>query len=214
VSSLHAELTARVAIATAEMPWRQQGNIEEKLLELAPGRRTALIRMPPGGQLPAVELVGGMLAILVLGGDLREGPLVHSAGAYLHAPGHRALSTTRGCTLFVKQRPARRPTRRRVDTRAVVFESSHTAGLSEAPLHKDLDGHVVLLRFDPGTEIAHHVHRDGEEFFVLEGEARDELGSYPAHSWVRQPPGSSHAVSSPHGCTFFTLAHHLQNLRR
>ncbi|NMU83859.1 cupin, partial [Vibrio parahaemolyticus] len=32
----------------------------------------------------------------------------------------------------------------------------------------------------------------GEEIFVLSGEFRDELGTYPALSWIRSPHMSEH----------------------
>ena len=54
---------------------------------------------------------------------------------------------------------ARKPMQ--LDSEPVVFEPSHTPGLFAAPLHEDLDGAVALLRFAPGTTIAHHHHPGG-----------------------------------------------------
>jgi quercetin dioxygenase-like cupin family protein len=191
------------------MAWSPtRAGVDEKLLELTPDgrRRTALVRLAPGAVLPA--LGEGCLDVFVLAGELRDERVIHTSGAYLHTP-VGALHTKTGCTLFVKQRPARRRARHVLDTRMVVFERSHTVGLWSAPLHDDLDGKVVLLRFDPGTAIATHRHDDGEEFFVLDGEVRDEFGSYATHCWVRQPPGSYHRIESRGGCLFLTFAHHL-----
>lgn len=214
---LHAELAQRVAVDTAAMPWTAHDGIEEKLLEHAPGPRgllrTALLRLPPAAHVPVPDVAGGSLDVFVLEGDLRDGALVHARGAYVHAPSDRGLVTDGGCTLFVKQRPAHRTARAVVDTRYIVFERSYTAGLWEAPLFSDPAGRVVLLRFDPGAKVAHHHHRDGEEFFVLAGELRDDFGRYPAHAWTRQPPDSSHAVESVQGAMMLTFAHHLQNVR-
>jgi len=210
------ELAERVVVPTATMAWSPRAGVEEKLLEhLHDGglRRTALVRLAPGATLPAIG-DDGCTDILVLAGELRDDRLVYASGAFLHVPvGERTLFTAAGCTLFVKDRPARRRVRHVLDTRMVVFEPSYVAGLWAAPLHEDLDGRVVLLRFDPGTVIGPHHHDDGEEFFVLQGEVRDELGSYATHCWVRQPPASSHSVASAGGCLFLTFAHHLQGIR-
>lgn len=203
---MHADLTTRAAVDTARLPWARRDGLEEKLLELAPARRTALVRLPPRAVLP-----DEVTDVLVLLGELREGPLLHRTGTYIHTPG--GLATDGGCTLFVKQRPLRERARTVVDTRRVVFTPSHRPGLSEAVLHDGADGLVVLLRFAPGTQIGHHHHRDGEELLVLEGEVLDEHGRYETGAWVRQPPGSSHAVDSPGGCLFFTFAHHLADAR-
>ncbi len=217
MTDLHAELGQRVAVDTAAMPWTAHDGIEEKLLEHAPGargpRRTALLRLPPAGCVPPPSVAGGSFDVFVLEGQLRNGALLHAPGAYVHLPCDRELATELGCTLFIKQRPALRPARSVVDTRHIVFERSSTAGLWEAPLYNDPTGRVVLLRFDPGTKIGHHHHRDGEEFFVLAGELRDDFGRYPAHAWTRQPPNSSHAVESLHGAMMLTFAHHLQDAR-
>ena len=43
----------------------------------------------------------------------------------------------------------------------------------------------------------------GEEFFVLDGVFSDEHGDYPAGTYVRNPPGSSHAPFTRGGCTIF-----------
>lgn len=40
----------------------------------------------------------------------------------------------------------------------------------------------------------------GEEIFVLEGVFSDENGDYPAGTYLRNPPGSSHAPFSDKGC--------------
>ena len=110
--------------------------------------------------------------------------------------------------MFVKQRRAR-AVRTVVDTMQIAFAPTTTAGLSQALLHDDPFGHVALLRFDPGTVIAHHAHALGEEFFVLSGELRDELGTYTERCWVRQPPGSAHTIYSDAGCLTFAVADHL-----
>ncbi|RPI14179.1 MAG: cupin [Lysobacterales bacterium] len=60
-----------------------------------------------------------------------------------------------------------------------------------------------IVRYAPGSSFAAHVHGEGEEFLVLEGTFADEHGEYPAGTYVRNPPGTSHAPRSPAGCILF-----------
>ena len=57
-----------------------------------------------------------------------------------------------------------------------------------------------VVRYRPGSRFASHAHAKGEEFLVLDGTFSDETGDYPAGTYVRNPPGSSHAPFSEHGC--------------
>lgn len=60
-----------------------------------------------------------------------------------------------------------------------------------------------IVRYAPGSHFARHGHPGGEEFLVLEGTFQDDMGDYPAGSYVRNPPGSGHAPGSDTGCTIF-----------
>ena len=60
-----------------------------------------------------------------------------------------------------------------------------------------------IVRYAPGSSFAEHSHAKGEEFLVLEGVFSDESGDYPAGTYVRNPPGSSHAPFSKEGCRIF-----------
>ena len=57
-----------------------------------------------------------------------------------------------------------------------------------------------IVRYAPGSSFSRHEHAEGEEFLVLDGVFSDESGDYPAGSYVRNPPGSSHAPFSAGGC--------------
>ena len=72
----------------------------------------------------------------------------------------------------------------------------------------DRDGEEIatattIVRYPPGSRFPRHVHGGGEEFLVLEGIFSDEQGDYPIGSYVRNPPGSSHAPFSDQGCIIF-----------
>jgi anti-sigma factor ChrR (cupin superfamily) len=57
-----------------------------------------------------------------------------------------------------------------------------------------------VVRYAPGSRFDRHVHGGGEEILVLEGTFSDEHGDHPAGSYLRSPPGSSHAPFSVDGC--------------
>ncbi|SDU00238.1 cupin domain-containing protein [Stappia sp. ES.058] len=60
-----------------------------------------------------------------------------------------------------------------------------------------------IVRYDAESAFSAHTHGGGEEFFVLEGVFQDEHGDYPAGTYVRNPPGSSHTPASRDGCVIF-----------
>ena len=75
-------------------------------------------------------------------------------------------------------------------------------GVTAHWLYKEGDGGpiAVLLRYEPGARVALHEHVGYEHLFVLEGDEYDEYGSYPAGSFVINPPGTRHSPGSKSGC--------------
>lgn len=62
---------------------------------------------------------------------------------------------------------------------------------------------TTIVRYAPGSQFSAHTHTGGEEFIVLEGTFQDEHGDYPAGTYVRNPPTTSHTPSSKDGCIIF-----------
>jgi quercetin dioxygenase-like cupin family protein len=62
---------------------------------------------------------------------------------------------------------------------------------------------TTIVRYAPASKFSAHVHTGGEEFIVLDGVFQDEHGDFPAGSYIRNPPQSSHTPSSAPGCTIF-----------
>ena len=60
-----------------------------------------------------------------------------------------------------------------------------------------------IVRYAPNSSFSAHTHGGGEEFIVLDGVFEDETGAFPAGTYVRNPPGSSHTPGSTGGCTIF-----------
>jgi len=93
-----------------------------------------------------------------------------------------------------------------IDTAAQPWIASPEPGVERRPLDR-VGGEVAratsLVRYAPGSGFAAHAHGGGEEFLVLEGVFSDEHGDYPAGTYVRNPPGSSHRPFSRQGCVLF-----------
>ena len=60
-----------------------------------------------------------------------------------------------------------------------------------------------VVRYEKNSAFDSHEHAAGEEILVLQGVFSDETGDFPAGSYLRNPPGSSHAPFSEEGCLLF-----------
>jgi anti-sigma factor ChrR (cupin superfamily) len=83
------------------------------------------------------------------------------------------------------------------------WRDSPMAGVSRRPLDRvgdEVARATTVVRYAPGSQFSPHIHSGGEEFVVLEGVFQDEHGDYPADSYVRNPPQSSHTPGSEAGC--------------
>lgn len=60
-----------------------------------------------------------------------------------------------------------------------------------------------IVRYAPGSHFPAHGHARGEEIFVLSGTFSEGSRHYPAGSYLRNPPGSSHQPSSATGALLF-----------
>ncbi|MEM7357740.1 MAG: cupin domain-containing protein [Pseudomonadota bacterium] len=93
-----------------------------------------------------------------------------------------------------------------IDTAMQDWLPSPAPGVERKPLAREdkESGHATsVVRYAPGSSFARHEHPYGEEILVLEGVFSDETGDYPAGSYFRNPPGSSHAPFSKEGCVLF-----------
>ena len=66
---------------------------------------------------------------------------------------------------------------------------------------------TTIVRFAPGSAFSPHTHDGGEEFLVLDGVFQDEHGDFPAGSYIRNPPTSSHTPASAPGTTILVKLH-------
>ena len=90
-----------------------------------------------------------------------------------------------------------------INTSEMDWEASPSAGVWRKPLAREAaeHGHTTsVVRYDAGSSFSPHQHPLGEEILVLDGVFSDEHGDYPAGTYLRNPPGSSHSPGSEPGC--------------
>lgn len=90
--------------------------------------------------------------------------------------------------------------------------SSPSSGVTRIPLEREAaeSGRTTsVVNYLPGASFSTHQHPYGEEIFVLEGVFSDESGDYPEGTYLRNPPGSSHAPYSESGCKLFVKLCHM-----
>ena len=93
-----------------------------------------------------------------------------------------------------------------VHSARLPWVSSPIAGVERRMLDR-IGGEVAratsIVRYAPHSHFFRHTHGGGEEFLVLDGVFQDEHGDFPAGSYIRNPPTSSHTPASESGCTIF-----------
>lgn len=159
------------------------------------GRATSVVRYAAGAGFTAHAHAGGE-EFIVLDGVFSDEHGDYPAGTYVrNPPGTRHAPFSReGCTIFVKvwQFSPGDAQPLRIDTRATPWRQGLVPGLAVMPLHDFAGVHSALVRWAPHTQFNPHTHPGGEEIFVLDGIFRDELGEYPAGTWLRNPCWSKH----------------------
>jgi len=199
-TNLHDDFTQRAVSHGADAAWipSPQPGVERRMLDRVGGevaRATSVVRYLPGSRFER-HVHGGGEEIFVLEGVFSDEGGDYPAGAYLRSPpgSSHAPFSREGCLIFVKlwQFTAGDTEEIRLDTHAAAWRPGLVPGLSVMPLHAYEGIDTALVRWAPNTRFNPHVHPGGEEIFVLEGVFRDELGAYPAGSWLRSPPMSRH----------------------
>jgi anti-sigma factor ChrR (cupin superfamily) len=215
--TLNEDFGNRVVIDTRTAPWiaSPEPGVERKLLDRVGGevaRATSVVRYAPGSAFASHEHAFGE-EFLVLSGTFADESGKYPEGTYVRNPPgsrHRPFSTS-GCELFVKLRQFRPDDGSRVviDTQRANWRPGLVAGLSVLPLHEFGSEHIALVRWAPGTRFQAHTHWGGEEILVIEGTFSDELGDYPAGTWIRSPHLSRHQPFSEPGCLIYVKVGHL-----
>ena len=99
-----------------------------------------------------------------------------------------------------------------VDTLAEPWQASPAALVQRRLIERD-GGEVAratsIVRYGAGARFQSHLHDLGEEILVLEGQLSDAQGDYGPGTYLKNPPGSSHAPFSENGCTLLVKLRHL-----
>jgi anti-sigma factor ChrR (cupin superfamily) len=214
---LNTDLDQRVVLDTTALPWTPSpmAGVDRRLLDRRGGevaRATSIVRYAPGSHFDR-HVHGGGEEVLVLEGTFSDERDDYPAGTYLRNPvgsSHAPFSEP-GCTILVKLHQMHPADQRQlvIDTHSAEWLPGLVAGLEVMPLHAFGSEHGALVRWAPGTLFQPHSHPGGEEILVLEGVFQDEQGTYPAGSWLRNPPGSVHRPWSEVGCTIWVKTGHL-----
>ncbi|MFN5697825.1 MAG: cupin domain-containing protein [Cyanobacteriota bacterium] len=214
---VHADLRQRVLLDTGSLAWSPSpmAGVERRMLDRRGGeiaRATSLVRYAPGSRFERHSHGGGE-EILVLEGTFSDEQGDYGVGTYLRNPvgSSHAPFSEHGCTILVKLHQMHPADQQRVviDTQRSGWVPGLVRGLEVMPLHAFGSEHVALVRWAPDTVFHPHGHPGGEEILVLEGVFQDQLGNYPAGSWLRNPPGSVHRPWSEAGCTIWVKTGHL-----
>lgn len=93
-----------------------------------------------------------------------------------------------------------------IQTEDIPWKASPMAGVDRRMLDRigdEVARATSIVRYAPGSHFSAHTHSGGEEFIVLEGVFQDEHGDYPAGTYVRNPPTTSHTPGAAEGCVIF-----------
>ena len=99
-----------------------------------------------------------------------------------------------------------------VDSDSLPWQPSPSPWVHRRLLERD-GGEVAratsIVRYGAGASFDSHSHALGEEIFVLDGTLSDEFADYGPGTYLKNPPGSSHAPFSEGGCILFVKLRHL-----
>ncbi|MGB5542334.1 MAG: cupin domain-containing protein [Gammaproteobacteria bacterium] len=213
---IHADLSKPAAARLDDLPWRPSpdGSVRRRMLDRDGGevaRATSVVAYPPGSSFAAHTHELGE-EFLVLEGVFADERGCYPEGTYVRNPPGSTHSpfSDQGCLLFVKLRQFDSDDSRHVaiDTNSAEWTETHT-GVSAIDLHQHGQERVMLVRLAPGAALADSCRRDGVEIMVLHGAVEESGTLYPAHSWMRWPPGSEPRLRSSGGAICYVKQGHL-----
>jgi anti-sigma factor ChrR (cupin superfamily) len=221
---LRGDLGRREVVDTAALAWTPSPSPSvwrKRLHRVGPaeaGQVTSLVRYDPGSRFPEHDHPEGE-EILVLEGVFSDHRGNHGPGSYLASPeGHRhAPWSDPGCAIFVKLRQYAGAGRAYVElhTHELAWSPTAEPGVEAKVLHADprFPDRARLERFAAGANPGPRRHPGGAELFVIEGALEDERGRYPRYTWLRLPPGATHAPRSDAGAVVYVKSGGVASLR-
>lgn len=214
---LNADLDKKVVINTNEIPWvdSPMPGVQRRMLERDGdeiARATSVVRYAPGSSF-SPHTHGGGEEYLVLEGVFSDENGDYSTGTYVRNPigsTHTPFSKEGG-TILVKlwQMFPEDQEQKVINTVKNSWLPGLVKGLEVMPLHTYGTENVALVKWQPGTVFQRHSHWGGEEIYVIQGVFKDEHGTYPQGTWIRNPHGSIHTPFSNEGCLIYVKTGHL-----
>jgi anti-sigma factor ChrR (cupin superfamily) len=196
---INMDLSQRVVINTNDQGWLQspmQGVWRKPLAreDIERGHATSIVRYDAGAKFSEHNHPLGEEILVLDGtfsdqtGDYHAGTYFRNPEGFIHAPFSR-----QGCVLLVKLHQFHDDDDNNIaiDTTAAEWLPGN-GNLQVIPLHNFGAEQVALVKWPAGERFQPHTHFGGEEIYVISGEFKDELGSYPAGTWIRSPHLSSH----------------------
>jgi anti-sigma factor ChrR (cupin superfamily) len=217
---VNADFSERVVIATSDLPWvpSPQAGVERRMLDRIGGevaRATSLVRYARASVFPTHDHALGE-EFLVLEGIFSDEHGDYPAGTYVrNAPGSRhSPRTDPGCTILVKlrQMPLTEQQRVVVDTTTSDWEAGDVEGHARLGLYSTgpRGERVTLERLGAGVNLPETDCPGGEEIFVLSGDLADGHGAYGPGTWIRNPAGFRHSLTSARGAIWWAKQGHLR----
>jgi anti-sigma factor ChrR (cupin superfamily) len=218
---LRSDFSTREVVRPGDEDWRASPmpGVDRMMLDRVGdevARATTIVRYAPNSRFSQHSHDGGE-EFIVLEGTFNDEHGSYPKGTYVRNPigtSHSPFVGDDGCTILVKLHQFQPDDLAPVviDTVNAAFRLGMVAGLSVLPLHAHGTESVALVRWAPDTQFNPHTHWGGEEIFVLEGTFRDELGDYPAGTWIRSPNSSKHTpYTGPEGALILVKVGHLPN---
>lgn len=198
---INADFGQRVVVRPDDHEWvpSPMPGVERMMLDRIGdevARATSLVRYAPNSRF-SEHTHGGGEEFLVLEGEFADEHRSYPAGSYVRNPigtAHTPKVGAQGCLILVKlyqfEVDDRAPVV--VDTHNGAWASHEIPGIEILRLHEFGGEQVAMIRWAPNTRFTEHTHWGGEEIYVVDGCFHDELGEYPAGTWVRSPDRSRH----------------------
>lgn len=214
---VNADLSARAVVDSNELEWlaSPEEGVERRPLERDGGevaRATSIVRYAADSSF-SEHTHGGGEEFFVLSGTFCDETGEFPAGSYVRNPpgsSHKPFSRE-GCTILVKLRQMREDDTQRVvvDSNQAEWQPGKSPSHHIIPLFDGPHERVTLEKLEAGGSIPEAEAKGGEEIFVVAGSFHDTHGTYKKGTWIRNPPGTRHAIESPEGCILWIKRGHL-----
>lgn len=191
---INMDFKQRVVIKTAKKAWEQSPSPGVMRKPLArenheSGHATSIVKYKAGAKFNSHNHPLGEEIYVISGvfsdetGDYPTGSYFRNPKGFVHAP-----FSIKGCELLVKLHQISPLDNKRIciDTHQQEWLPGYV-NLKVKPLHSFENENVALVSMSAGDKLLLNNDAKGEEIYVISGELIDEIGRYPAGTWIRSP---------------------------